>query len=428
MYFFNSRWTFKTPSTKDPIAGGVIAASAISPVNLQKRKFDEFPYLRRRVLDPQLYMATIDPAIDQKTVANLAAYPWFHGGEVPKYKSDEYASRTQWKAAHGPKLVSKWTRMVPSGASTIRNAARAAVKFQLELGCHATILPGPLTAMDDQTLQSEVEWMDAGLKACLELRVERPVFATIAISEPLLHVRAFGNPLVHSLANHVTAREELAGAYIVFEQSANGMYFWNSKDPLMSLLVLVDDISRGAKKKVAVNYVGTFGIVTEALGAESWASGYYLVQRRLSLTAKIGRAHPRFYSLALAGDIGLRDDVDRVRGTRVGDELISATDASAVLRSALAKGKKVEQVPEWQYKQSNCSAAQQHYLELAARVGAELEKMSPRARLDWVTKWLEGAAGMAHFLKQKNLVSSSDVNHQQVWLDVFNEWRSYAKQ
>ncbi len=44
-----------------PILGSIIAASAISPVDLQKRPFTKHPHLKRRFLDPQLAHG-IDPS------------------------------------------------------------------------------------------------------------------------------------------------------------------------------------------------------------------------------------------------------------------------------------------------------------------------------------------------------------------------------
>jgi hypothetical protein len=262
-------------------------------------------------------------------------------------------------------LVSKWTREAPTGSAAVRKAARAAVEFQLKIDCEAILLAAPLTTIADQTLQGELGWIEAGLEACAELKVDRPIFATIALSEAVLQLPALKNALIHSFSNTVATRSELSGAYIVLEQSDPGAYFWTGKDPLMSLLVLVDDLHRGAKKRVVVNYVGTFGFVAKAVGAEIWSSGYYLMQRRFSLKGQSGRAHPRYHSLALAGDIGLSKDLPSLQRAGLAEKLMTPTDADAVLRAALKKGKTPEDVAEWRYAQSNCAAAQKHYLEIA---------------------------------------------------------------
>ena len=428
MFFYNARLVFKIPELQTPIEGSIIAASAIAPVDLQRRPFEDHPHLERRFLDPQLYMASVDPALDRKTVDKLAAYPWFHGHPVPKYDSGKYSSRKAWKTKHVDNLAAKWTRAVLTEPSEIRSAARAAVEFQVGLGCEGILLPAPLTTIVDQTLEAEMNWLDAGLLACSALKVKQPIFATIALSEAVLHVPALKNPLLHSLSNAVSSRPELAGAYIVLEQSDPGNYFWKAKDALMSLLVLVDDLHRGAKKKVVVNYVGTFGLVARTVGAEIWSSGYYLMQRRFSLMATGGRARPRYHSLALAGDVGLKEDLARIQSAGLAEKVMTPTKADAVLRSALKKGKTPADVAEWKYAQGNITAARHHYLEIASNVASQLQGMKPAKRVEWTEAWLKNAVELASDLKKKSLVDASDVDHQKVWLDVFTDWRNYAKQ
>lgn len=429
MYFFNARLKFKVNPTTVPIPGSIIAASAISPVDLERRDFDKYPHLKRRFLDPQLYMAAIDPSLDAKTVAKLAAYPWFHGGSVPKYDSGEHGTRKKWKAKHTEDFVSLWTRTVPTDPDAIRRAARSAVELQLNIGCDGILLAVPLTTIADQTLQSELEWIEAGIDACHQLNVTCPIYATIALSEAVLHVAALNNPIIHSFTNHVAARSELAGAYVILEQADPSSYFWSSRDPLMALLIVVDDLCRGARKKVVVNYVGTFGLVASALGADVWSSGYFLNQRRFSLKGKMGIAHPRYHSLALAGDIGLKSDLAMIRDAGFLEDCMSPTNADAVLRAAMKQGKSPANVPEWRYSPNNCSAAQQHYLEIVSEIGAKLEGVSLEDRQKWVGDWLTNAVQLVDRLEKQGLVSmATDTSHQRVWLNVFKEWSNYATQ
>lgn len=197
----------------------------------------------------------------------------------------------------------------------------------------------------------------------------------------------------------------------------------------MSLLILVDDLQRGANKKVIVNYVGTFGLVAKAVGAEIWSSGYYLSQRRFSRKGKMGIARPRYHSLALAGDIGLKEDLASIQQAGMADKFMTPTTADAVLRTALKRGRTPSDVPEWRHSPNNCGAAQRHYLEIASDTGAKLEAMSRADRRKWVHEWLRNAVHLVSVLKQKKLVSlATEIDHQKVWLDVFEEWRSYAKQ
>jgi hypothetical protein len=429
MYFFNARLRFSIGATNAVIPGSIIAASAISPVDLERRKFANYPHLKRKFLDPQLYMAAVDPALDSKTVEKLSAYPWFHEGVAPKYDSGEHGTRKAWKKEHKETFVSAWTRSVPTEPNDIKAAARAAVEYQQRIGCDGVLLPVPLTTIADQTLQSELEWIEAGIEACQQLHVSSPVYATVAPSEAVLHVPALRNPIIHSLSNYIAARSELAGAYVVLEQTDPSSYFWTSKDPLMALLILTDDLCRGAGKKVIINYVGTFGFVASAVGADIWSSGYYLNQRRFSLKGKMGRAHPRYHSLPLAGDIGLKEDLPRIHDEGLAERCLSPTNADAVLRTALQQNKTPADVPEWKYRANNCTSAQEHYLEIASDTAAKLEAMSLKERQKWVAGWLQYAVHLANVLKEKEIVGmATDTQHQKVWFDVFREWQDYAKQ
>ncbi len=431
MFFYNARYSFTLDPTPDPVPGSIIASSCVSAVDLRKRKFSKFPHLQTRFLDPQLYMATVDPALQPALVERLASYPWFHGLDVPQYTSDEYKNPKDWKQQHKTTLLGKWSRRVPDDPVAIARSARAAVEMQIAIGCSAIILAGPLTTIEDQSFEKEIAWIEAGLTACSELGVQRKVYATVALAEATLHnVDPFGNPLIHTISNQIASRPELAGAYILFEQAEPNSYVWTAKDPLICLLVLVDDLCRGARKEALLNYFGTFGAVASAVGASIWSTGYFLSQRRFSLRASVGRARPRYHSLNLAGDVGVENDLRRVQDVGMAKRVFTPSAADARLLTALSKAQSPAAVPEWEYKIGNTSAAQAHYTELAARLGAKLEKLTPKNRVIAVHDWLEGASVLASDLVQKgfSFSGSTELIHQAIWLDAFGKWRTYAKQ
>jgi hypothetical protein len=108
---------------------------------------------------------------------------------------------------------------------------------------------------------------------------------------------------------------------------------------------------------------------------------------------------------------------------------MTPTNADAVLRTALAQGKTPAAVPEWKYAPNNWPAAQEHYLQIVSETGAKLETMSATQRQDWTLNWLTNAVKLVDVLEHKELVGmATDTSHQKVWLDVFKEWRTYAKQ
>jgi hypothetical protein len=431
LYLFNARRNLTIPETETLITGVVIAASAVSAVDLQRRtkKFHEYEHFKRRLLDPQLYMASLDPALDQKTTEKLAAYPWFHGDSVPKFSSGEYGTPTKWKQVHQEALVSKWTRTIPSDPAAIKKAVEAAVQYQQNIGCESILLAGPLTTIEDQSAEVEIAWIRAGIEACQKLGVNAPVCATVALSEAVLHAAPLKNPIIHSLSNYISSRAELAGAYLIIEQSDSAKYFWDAKDPLMACLVLIDDLHRGAKKKVILNYLGTFGVVASAVGADIWSSGYFLMQRRFCRVATTGRAYPRYHSFPLAGDIGLKEDLDSINKRGLLSEVITPTNADKNLRAAFERKLRVENVPQWKHTMNNCAAAQAHYLQVAAAAANALAEKSPEERREWVHSWLKSAVELVKKLESQKLVTSaSDIRHQKVWLEVFQQWRDYARQ
>ena len=428
MFYYNARYRFTVPDIEPPISGSIIAASAVSYIDLQKRKLGKFAHLKKRHLDPQLYMATVDEALDPKVVQKLGTYPWFHGNDIPQYDSDEHESPTMWKKTVGPQIVSKWTRTVPTDPATVRNAAKAAITLQISLGCEIVLLPGPLTTMADLSLQAEIEWIDAGLSVCQEMGVTIPVYATIAIAEDSLQIPPLTNSLVHSFPNQIASRDLLAGAYIVLEQSDPNNYFWTSRNPLASLLTIIDDLHRGARKKTVVNYLGTFGLVAAAVGANVWSSGYYLSQRRFSRRGSTGRAYPRYHSMALATDIGLRYDLEQIVKAGLQDKLMSPSSVDSGLRTALKAGQKPDAVAEWEYSQSNITASIEHYLELSNKAATEMSAKSATEKINWVQNWLTRAVHNVAEVNQKTSLNGTDLLHQRIWLDVFEAWRGYAKQ
>lgn len=434
-FLYNARFSFEIDDTPDPIAGTIIAASSVSSVDLIRGKrskdLTRLKHLQRRFLDPQLYMAGLDPALERTVVERLASYPWFHGQDIPEYDSGEYRNPTAWKKQHAADLLSRWTRKVPTSDAAIRRSAHGAVQLQQSIGCCAVILPVPLTTIADQSLERELEWIDAGIDAAAQLHTSVPLYATIAISEAALHnIDPFDNPLIHTISNQISSRTELAGAYVVFEQSDPGSYVWTAHDPLLSLMILADDLCRGSKQDVVVNYLGSFGAVVTAVGASAWASGFNQSQRRFSLRATQGRARPRYYSLSLAGDIGAESDLKRTQDRGLAAQLFTPTQADLRLRRALSAGQTPNAVPEWQYSIGNTAASKSHYMEIVAKFGAYLSGLSSSGRVNAIQDWLTQAQSLASQLATAGFAPTgpTDIVHQRVWLQVFERWRSYAKQ
>lgn len=438
MFYYGARYNIAPEGSgrEDLIAGGVIAAAALYEPQLRRRgkQMRREQYLERRLLDPQLYLAGLQAAEAPKTVAKLATYPWIPCDvEISEFFSPDYrglGGLPGWFREHEDRLRNGWRGSPPQSSQEMRSAIVGAVKLQLHLECEAIILPGPLTTAATADFGAELEWIDLGLEVCRDMEVGvLPVYATVALSDPVLRgVEPDRNALIELIADQVGARA-VAGVYLVLEQASEQRYVCRDLRTLESLLILIDDLVRGAGKRVHLNYLGPFGLVAVAAGAHAWTSGYYVSQRKLKLADHEpvdARAWPRFYSLSLAGDIGLRTELDRVAEAGLLKEVWTETEASKPLYERLAAGGKVHEVEQWVYRQGNITAAASHFMELMQRAGAGVQSLSPATRVEVVDRWLSRAERLSQKLvKHVGLVDSrsTDLSHQQVWLEAFRRWR-----
>jgi hypothetical protein len=431
MYYYCAKLNaFALPAeSRDLPAGGIIAASAVPCGMLQRRSFMAHKHLRHRMFDPQLYLSTLDPLTAANTVYKLATYEWF-GADPVAYDSGVHRTHAAYKLQESAELLAKWPRQAPTTEPEILNLVRKCLAFQLEIGCEALIAPSPLTNhVTDYELEGR--YLDATCAIVRELQLAIPVYATAAISDNLLlGTEAEDNPLVRTIGDQVAARPEINGLYLVIEQTADHGYVCRSQDVLKNILVLTDDIVTGARKRVAINYLGNFGSVTSALGAEIWCSGHYRSQRRMRIVDQDegeGRAYPRFYSSALAGDIGLAADLPLLRAYPVFRKIFSRTVASQPLLQALNAGTYPASAPQWEYRSANVWTAAAHYNDIAVKLDARFDSQPTAEKLDLAERWLEQACEIAQNLIQLGVDASyTDVRHQTAWLAAFQGWREYA--
>ena len=435
MFYFNTKYYFKLAAgSPDNIAGGIVAASAMFAGQLARRAFEGVSFLQHRYFDPQLYLAGLDPRSGGDAVFKLGTYPWFGVPDVPAYDTAKHKRQTEYKTTVAPKVIAGWTRGVPSGPQAVRSAARAAVKLQVDLGCEGIILPAPALDSISRGVQDFMKWTDAGLDACREFKVAGPVYATVALCDTVVanHV-ALDHPVLGAATDQIAARPDLAGAYLVVESRDEDTYSCERQDTVRALIVVLDDLIRGARRQVILNYAGTFGAVASAMGAHVWASGPYKSQRRLKgsdLYQKPGAsAYPRYFSLPLAGDLGLDKDIVTLRDAKLLRPLRTASTVAKPLHAALAHGKGPADVAAWTYRKGNMTASQAHYNTAMQRLSTMLDALPTAQRITWVEHWLADAAQHAERLVRAGIKHSNatELAHQAIWLDLFREWRARAQ-
>lgn len=439
MFYHNTRYAFKlADQSPETIAGGIVAASALMRPQLMQRArktVKQHPYLQHRLFDPQLYFADIDAQVASGAVVNLATYPWFRCAPAEYESSQQEGGVAQWKAEQSAQLIAAWPRAAATDAREIAECVRACVELQQEFGCEAIILPSPMTRVPGSYV-NESAWIDAGLDVCRDLRVASPVYATIAIADTALRQQTPGHSqFLQTVSAQVAARPGLAGAYIVLAQETEDGYCCKVPDTLLSLLLLTDDLVRGARREVIVNYMGAFGAIAHAAGAKIWATGYYRSQRRLrssDMDDATGRQFPRYYSTPLLGDVGVEEELDIVAAHAARDRVLIDAPSSARLNQVLRAGGRVNDVAEWQYRQGNFRAAAAHYNTLMHQLGMALEGVSPDRRVDVVHKVLVHAERVAEQVKGaitqngRRANGPTDTGTQSIWRGAFETWRNIA--
>lgn len=218
--YFNLGYRFKINNDLMP-NGSILLASTIAMHTLWRRKFTKTPQAQRRLFDPQLYMAGLDPNQSGKVCTKLASYPWFGIKDISEYDSN-IQSQNEWSHIVEQQINQCWRRNVlnpQNDSKNIEDAIRMCIDFQLNIGCEAIILPSPLTYDFSTNYSDELFWLDKGLqyiKSRSEISI--PVYATIALNDNCLRYSdPQANSLLKLIYDSVGAREP-DGIYFVVEQ------------------------------------------------------------------------------------------------------------------------------------------------------------------------------------------------------------------
>jgi hypothetical protein len=388
-----------------------------------------FPHLRHRLLDPQLYLATLDPRTAGNTVYKLATYPWFQTQPVP-YDSAQHGTLNDYKTRFMAELHARWPGRAPTDDQAILDCVKDALQIQIAIGCEGLIIPSPLTNTRTD-YQLEIKYIDAAVSLLPQLPATLPMYASVALSDGVLrNTDPVTNAVIQAISDNIAARTELAGAYIVLEQTAETGYVCVNEETLLALLILCDDIARGAGKRVLVNYIGPFGAVMLATGASVWASGYYRSQRRMKLADQeedVGRSYPRFYSSPFAGDLGVQDDLQLLSRTDLFHKVFSRSRASLPLLHAIQNGTYPQSAPQWEYRPGNIWAAAAHYNDICCKIDAYLDTKDTQGKIEAVDRWLAQSAAFSKAASDAGVSGThSDMRHQDIWLSAFRKWRNYA--
>ena len=408
------------------IAGGVIMPANVSYHSVSRRALGKsYPYLKRRLLDPQMYLAELNAASCRKACAKLASYGWFPiTREFPFDSSGQ--TQAEWRKEVMESIETAWTARVPTDVKQIDDCIRTCLTVQQQLGVEALILPAPLTQDINSTLSDELEWLERGLQLSHVIAPGTPAYASIALSDVALRgPDPFSNPLLSIVLDQLTARG-IRGAYIVPVMASEDSYYFTHPHTVGALFRLCNGLKAGGVERVMVSFAGTAGLACLAAGADAWTTGWYRSQRRMRLSdfeIVEGRVVPAYYSHPLGGEFHMEGDLDRAvaRGflPRVADD----TTASNGLLRALRAGRRVASVPEWRYALSNKAASIEHFLIACSRETASWATLDDATLQLEATRWLEAAYALSADLQRIGpFTPRTATNHQHGWLQAFQRF------
>jgi hypothetical protein len=405
------------------VAGSIIIPS-LKPLDmLLAKNLDEVSYFQRRLLDPQMYLAELDPELCSDRCTKLATYQWFDVGELDTQRTSGHKGMQKWLQKSKRIIGDRWSGAIPTGES--RTAAiQLCLETQFAIGCEALILPAPLTTEPSSNLFMETSWLDEGL-AVGRGDYGLPLIATIAISDVCLRqTDPIENTLLDSFLDQVTARQP-DGVYLVLELGTELGYYCTSQNTVGSLLRLVDSFRQAGVARVVVNYWTTAGLVALAFGADSWCTGYYLSERKFSRTECEDKrapaaAYPAFYSHALAGEIHLKGDLDQITDEGLLEAVADTTPFSADLMRGLRRGFAVSDVPDWVHSRNNVTNAKGHFASVMARETAAIESCDEAGRIEYIENWLNTATKLAtKLIALEDIAPRTELTHQRSWRRAF---------
>jgi hypothetical protein len=424
--FVTAQYQMSLSPTITGVAGGVIMPANVSYHSVSHRSLEKkYPHLRRRLLDPQMYLSELNAASCRKACANLASYGWFPLTRQFPFDSSAQ-TQSEWRKAVAQSIETAWTGRVPTGANEIDDCIRNCLTVQQQLGVEALILPAPLTQDINSSFVDELEWLERGLLLSHAIAPDLPAYASIALSDVVLRgPEPLANPLLNIVLDQLTARG-IRGAYIVPIMASEDSYYFTHPHTVGALFRLCNGLKAGGVERLLVSFAGTAGLVCLAAGADGWTTGWYRSQRRMRLSdfeIVEGRVVPAYYSHPLGGEVHMESDLDRAVAGGFLSRLEDDTQASNGLLRALRAGRRVATVPEWRYGLGNKTASTEHFLIACSRETARFAALSDAALQGETTGWLQAAYALSADLQRIGPFNPrTAVNHQHGWLQAFERF------
>ena len=410
MFLYNLGYRWNVPSNTQ-LQGVIVNAAGVDRESALRREAREnFP--RTVLFDPQLYLAGLDVEVSSKTCARLSTYPFFPV-EVTEFDSSSQSVR-DWMKKVSSEVAESWPPQLPTEDEQIRSIISSAIRFQITFEASDIILPMPLLEAPDFDFSLLTRWMDIGHSVFSELsgdlRNGQIPLITIPLSDQLLHASPpSANSVLQGIIDHLTARSEIRGVYLVIGRGLDSHDRITSANVALSVFHMAHVLGIVRGLRVLVNFAEQLGLFALSAGAAAFGSGYETKAQRCCLMDFVerggGGGFPRFYSLATLCDyLPERDMVQKFVPKRLLHILASDEQpASAHLFSALRTGAPQQRVPpDWAEVVNNIQAAQTHYIQLITAATDELNGLATHPeKVQRALAWLQRAEQNATYLNTR---------------------------
>ncbi|SEJ54856.1 hypothetical protein SAMN05660742_11034 [Propionispira arboris] len=391
-------------------AGVILCTSLLDHPTLKKRNFDY--KVNMALLDPQIYLWSVDENECLSTHKKIISYPW-----VKTMSVDD------------PLRFDAGCIITPKTDAEITACLTKCFEIQKSFGATQIIIPTPLAIAREDQFSEQLRWLE--LAEPFKNKYDEPFFATIALSDKtLLNCKFENNLMLQTILDNAALMQHIDGYYIVVERDSPIIQIVEV-NIARALLELTYNLGHCQDKAVVVNFADVFGLVCMAVGATAFGSGYTTKERRLSfddfIDQKGGMALPRYYSSNLIGDFYSERDLNKIIGIKllryISEDII--TSHSNVLITALKQKNSVDKIAAWKESRSNTAAASKHRVAcLTKQVSDIMQYNTIEEKLECVLIWIQDAEAKMEYLKSrlKDDPLNEDGRHLSVWRKALDEF------
>jgi hypothetical protein len=131
-FFSIAKYKMAMPEGITGVSGGIILPALIQRPTLIRRDLDRtHPHLKRRLMDPQVYLSNLAANTCRSACKNLASYGWFPLIKPIKEFKSSRQKQSEWAKLLSSQIDQYWQGRVPTRQEDIEDSIRQSVELQM---------------------------------------------------------------------------------------------------------------------------------------------------------------------------------------------------------------------------------------------------------------------------------------------------------